>query len=67
MLGGSMRRRMISSSIPSGGEMFLRILTSIASSSLIDVSFSFVIVFCVKSFYQKSGNGWRMEDPGITK
>ena len=49
MMGFRVTRRLVSYSIPSGGVVFLKNLTLEASSALIDVCLSFVIVFCVKS------------------
>ena len=50
MLGYRARRWRVSSSGHSEGEMFLRNLTLAASSAVIYICFSFMIVFCVKYF-----------------
>ena len=44
--------------------MMLRNLTISASSAVMDVWFTFVILFFVKSLYQKRGKILRMKDPG---
>ena len=49
MMGGRMSRQMISSSRPSDGVVLLRNPIFSASSAVVDVCLSFVLVFCVKS------------------